>query len=53
MEIKTGSCHCGIYTHHQRRSNPSEYGFNVACLEGVDPYALDAAIGDGASMPLE
>jgi hypothetical protein len=44
---------CGIYTHHQRRSNPSEYGFNVACLEGVDPYALDAAIGDGASMPLE
>lgn len=20
---------CGIYTHHQRRSNPEEYGFNV------------------------
>jgi hypothetical protein len=19
---------CGIYTHHQRRSNPSQYGFN-------------------------
>ena len=44
---------CGIYTHHQRRSNPSEYGFNVACLDGVDPYSLDAAVGDGASMPLE
>lgn len=22
---------CGIYTHHQRRSNPHEFGFNVAC----------------------
>ena len=44
---------CGIYTHHQRRSNPSEFGFNVACLDGVDPYALDVAVSDGASMPLE
>ena len=26
---------CGIYTHHQRRSVPSEYGFNIACVEGV------------------
>src|SRR5689334_7765485 len=26
---------CGIYTHHQRRSNSSLYGVNVACLEGV------------------
>ena len=26
---------CGIYTHHQRRSEPSEYGFNIACLEGI------------------
>jgi hypothetical protein len=29
---------CGIYTHHQRRSDPSQYGFNVACLEGVNPF---------------
>jgi hypothetical protein len=44
---------CGIYTHHQRRSNPSLFGFNVACIEGVDPYALgDIRIGDGASQPL-
>jgi len=27
---------CGIYTHHQRRMNPNEYGFNVACLDGID-----------------
>ena len=29
---------CGIYTHHQRRSNTSQYGVNVACLEGVSPF---------------
>jgi hypothetical protein len=29
---------CGIYTHHRRRSNPKEYGVNVACLEGISPF---------------
>jgi hypothetical protein len=29
---------CGIYTHHQRRSNPGQYGVNVACLEGMSPF---------------
>src|SRR5690349_8052595 len=24
---------CGIYTHHQRRKNPHEFAFNVACLD--------------------
>lgn len=33
---------CGIYTHHQRRSNPDEYGYNIACLEGVNPLLPDA-----------
>ena len=31
---------CGIHTHHQRRSNPQQYGVNVGCLEGVNPFAL-------------
>ena len=31
---------CGIYTHHQRRSNPAQYGYNVGCLEGVDPLEI-------------
>ena len=31
---------CGIYTHHQRRSNPNEYGVNAACIEGVNPREL-------------
>jgi hypothetical protein len=39
------SCHCGIYTHHQRRSNPSEYGYDVGCLEGVEPFALGSFQG--------
>jgi hypothetical protein len=31
---------CGIYTHHQRRSNPHQYGVNAACLDGVNPRDL-------------
>ncbi len=39
---------CGIYTHHQRRSDPYRFGFNVGCLEGVDPFALgDVPVHDG------
>lgn len=44
---------CGIYTHHRRRSNPREYGFNIACLADVDPFELgDIDVADGASMTL-
>jgi hypothetical protein len=44
---------CGIYTHHQRRSNPNEYGFNVGCLEGVNPLTLEnIAVGNGAAQSL-
>lgn len=43
---------CGIYTHHQRRSNPSQYGYNVGCLEGVNPYDLDPVeVTDGVNHP--
>jgi hypothetical protein len=31
---------CGIYTHHRRSTNPQEFGFNIGCLEGVNPYDL-------------
>lgn len=33
---------CGIYTFHQRRSNPEQYGVNVACLEGISPFDFSA-----------
>ncbi len=46
--------HCGIYTHHQRRSNPHEYGYNVGCLEGVNPYDLgEVVVNDGANHPAD
>ena len=46
--------HCGIYTHHQRRSNPEEYGYNVGCLEGVDPFELgDVSTKDGVHHPAD
>lgn len=45
---------CGIYTHHQRRSNPSEYGYNVACLEGVNPFKLkNIPTYDGVNHPAD
>ena len=46
---------CGIYTHHQRRSDPGEYGYNVGCLDGVDPYALAIAVpvSDGVHHPAD
>lgn len=31
---------CGIYTHHQRRSIPNEYGVNLGAIEGVNPRDL-------------
>ncbi|CAH0992047.1 hypothetical protein SIN8267_02162 [Sinobacterium norvegicum] len=46
--------HCGIYTHHQRRSNPSQYGFNVACLEGINPLKLsNIPTHDGVHHPAD
>lgn len=40
---------CGIYTHHQRRSNPNEYGVNVACLDGVSPFDfVEIPVWDGS-----
>ena len=39
---------CGIYTHHQRRSNPREFGVNVACLAGVSPFDFaEVPVTDG------
>ncbi|MGS0681869.1 GFA family protein [Shewanella sp. 125m-7] len=45
---------CGIYTHHQRRSNPKQFGVNVACIEGVNPYNLgDIPVMDGINHPAD
>lgn len=45
---------CGIYTHHQRRSDPQQYGYNVGCLEGVDPFELgEVPTNDGVHHPAD
>ncbi len=46
--------HCGIYTHHQRRSNPNQFGFNVACLAGINPLKIDQIkLYDGVNHPAD
>ncbi|MCW2318830.1 hypothetical protein M2322_004399 [Rhodoblastus acidophilus] len=41
---------CGIYTHHQRRSDPTSHAVNVACLDGVSPFDfLDVPVMDGVN----
>ena len=42
--------HCGIYPFHQTRRDPKLWRANIGCLEGVDPYALEATLADGASL---
>jgi len=42
--------HCGIYPFHQTRKHPARLRANIGCLEGIDPYALEAAVADGASL---
>ncbi len=45
---------CGIYTHHNPRSNPSMTGFNIGCIEDVDIFKLDNVIvNDGKNHPLD
>ena len=44
---------CGIYTHHKKRSEPTKYGFNIACLEDVDPFDIgEIVLANGALMTL-
>jgi hypothetical protein len=43
---------CGIYTHHQRRADPRQYSFNIACLPGVNPLEMrDIPVFDGINHP--
>lgn len=45
---------CGIYTHHQRRSNPDQYGVNAACLDGVSPFDFaEVPVNDGRNHPAD
>lgn len=44
--------HCGIYTFHQRRSSPHQYGVNVACIEGMSPFDFEEVpVNEGRTHP--
>ena len=44
---------CGISTHHKRRSNPNEYGYNIACIEGFEmSWIENAPFVDNTKMSL-
>jgi len=43
---------CGIYTFHQRRSSPDQYGVNVACIEGMSPFDFpEVPVSEGRTHP--
>jgi hypothetical protein len=45
---------CGIYTHHNPRSNPAMTGFNLGCLDDIDIFNLkEILINDGLNHPLD
>ena len=45
---------CGIYTHHNPRSNPLMTGFNVGCIDEIDTYKLnEIQVNDGKNHPLD
>ena len=45
---------CGIYTHHNPRSNSAMTGFNLGCVDEIDIFQLkDIVINDGHNHPLD
>lgn len=43
---------CGIYVFHCRRSDPSQYGVNVACIDGLSPFDFEKVpVMEGRSHP--
>ena len=45
---------CGIYTHHNPRSNPAMTVFNVGCVDNFDTFELkNVSVNDGHNHPLD
>ncbi|MFK7762233.1 MAG: GFA family protein [Roseobacter sp.] len=43
---------CGIYTHHQRRSDPDETGINLGCFDDILPQDFEPIrTNDGINHP--
>lgn len=41
---------CGIYTHHNRKTDPDGMGVNLGCLEDIDPMDYETNIFDGKKI---
>ena len=41
---------CGIYTHHNRKSDPNGMGVNLGCIEDLDSMEFDAIQFDGKKI---
>ena len=37
---------CGIYTHHNRRTDPNGAGINIGCIDSIDPFEYEAGLVD-------
>ena len=45
---------CGIYTHHNPRSNPLMTGINLGCVDEINSFDLtNILINDGQNHPLD
>lgn len=45
---------CGIYTHHERRSDLTQGAVNAACIEGVSPFDFrEVLVYDGVNHPVD
>ena len=41
---------CGIYTFHETARVPGHYRANLGCIDGVDPFTLEADVFDGKHL---
>jgi len=41
---------CGIYTFHETARKAGHLRVNLGCLDGVDPFALESEVFDGAHL---
>ena len=37
---------CGIYTHHNRRSDPNGAAINIGCIDAINPFNYEAEFID-------
>ncbi len=41
---------CGIYTFHETIRKPGHFRVNLGCVDGIDPFALEADVFDGKNL---